>query len=383
MAAFRVLLLFSLMAVAARGSHAEAPPARIFIGAPVAETLLRGSLPIAVPVPTKPVSSVFLVDVRFCGADAKGRARARAVFTADARVQRLNTLHRPDDCAADLDKVATRALADLGTDSVAVAAVGASSSAGSIAPALDGVAVTALSGPVAPGLRALAMRPPLPAIALRGLELDREHPGALTMNLALEWRRDGIALAAALGGRAPPPRGGPDKAPDGGIAIEMPLALANEILDRVSRRNPIHVKMEPEEIALSDLHVARGGPGLVVTARATSVSVGEPFDVAVELGGADLQIADSRVSPVLEDCSRVGVIERLACSARNAGRGAAAQALAAALRQQVQGKLVRMLLGTRSFSLDLGGRAVTVTGAFSRLGAREDALNGDVVVAAP
>jgi hypothetical protein len=383
MAALRVLVMFSLIAVAARASQAEVPSARIFIGAAAAETLLRSSLPVAVPVPTKPASSVFLVDVRFCGVDEKGRARVRAAFTADAPAERVKTFGLADDCAADLDKVATRALADLGADSVAVAAVGLSSSAGSIAPTLDKVAVTARAGSVAPGLRALAMRPPLSAIPLRGLNLDREHSSTLMMNLALEWRRDGIALAAALGGRASAPRGGPDKATDGGIAIEMPLPLANAILDGVSRQNPIRVKVDPEEIALSDLHVARVGPGLVVTARATSVTVGERFDVAVDLGGADLQITDSRVSPVLEDCRTVGMIERLACSTHNAGRGAAALALATALRQQFQGKLVRSLLGTRSLSFDLGGRAVTVTGAFSRLGAREDALSGDVVVATP
>jgi hypothetical protein len=105
--------------------------------------------------------------------------------------------------------------------------------------------------------------------------------------------------------------------------------------------------------------------------------VAQPFDVTVELAGADLQVSDVRVSAPLEDCASLGLVERLGCRARNAGRETAAHAFAAGLRQEYRGRLVRQIIGRQPLAFDLAGRRFTVQGEITRLGATDASLRAD------
>ena len=125
------------------------------------------------------------------------------------------------------------------------------------------------------------------------------------------------------------------------------------------------------------MRVARADGRLLVTGRATPRSVGQSFDVAVDLAGADLQVADVRVTAPLEDCASLGILQRLGCDTRNAGRNAAAQALAAGLRRRYRGQLVRALVGPQEMKLDVAGRPLVIRAELQRLATRESTVEAD------
>jgi hypothetical protein len=60
-----------------------------------------------------------------------------------------------------------------------------------------------------------------------------------------------------------------------------------------------------------------------VAGLATPRSVRQPLRVLADLAGEDLQIAEFRVDSELEDCSNVGLLQKVECRARNAARSAA------------------------------------------------------------
>src|SRR5688500_15302692 len=113
-----LLLIPSVLAACATGGRPAAPPpatspaalppaplepARAMLGSAFLERLVRAELPLALPMPGEPAIAVQVVDIRYCGPDAAGRARARAVITPGAPAagsQAVAALRAPDDCAA-------------------------------------------------------------------------------------------------------------------------------------------------------------------------------------------------------------------------------------------------------------------------------------------
>jgi hypothetical protein len=116
--------------------------------------------------------------------------------------------------------------------------------------------------------------------------------------------------------------------------------------------------------------VAAQGAGLQVTGTATPRSVRQPLRVVADLAGEDLQIAEVRVDAELEDCSGVGLLQKVACNARNTARSAAAEVVAAGLRQQYRGRLVRDFVRGQRIDLGLAGQPLTLQAEVLRLGAR-------------
>jgi hypothetical protein len=162
--------------------------------------------------------------------------------------------------------------------------------------------------------------------------------------------------------------------------VDLPLPLINTLLDLTLKREPLRIDVNPETVEITDVKLARAQSGLVATGRATPVSVGQSFDLAVDLQGADLQMTDVRAEAQLEDCSSLGILQKVACDARNAGRRTAAQALSAGLRQRYRGHTVRSLIGPQQLEVALAGRPRVLRAELQRLGGREGAVQAEASV---
>jgi hypothetical protein len=235
------------------------------------------------------------------------------------------------------------------------------------------------------GLRALLTRPVLGTVPLGTSRLRLPGLERLALGLAVDWRARGVAVAVAPGNASAPAtgRGGPEAPANGDLTVEIPFALVNRLLEGALAPGPIRLRVESEEIELSDLRIAGGGGGPVLTGRASPRSLPQPFDLVIELGGADLQVVEVRAWAPGEDCGALGILERLACNTRNAGRTAAAGALAATLRARYQGQLVRSLVGRQPLHLDLGGRSLVLDAELLTLGAAGATLRAEARAAAP
>jgi hypothetical protein len=98
----------------------------------------------------------------------------------------------------------------------------------------------------------------------------------------------------------------------------------------------------------------------VVRGRATSPSYGESAQIRLESAGPDLRLSEARAEAENEDCGALSGGASMRCRVRNAARGPAAGALAAALTSRYRGKLLRTLIAPAPFSFEVGGRRMTL-----------------------
>jgi hypothetical protein len=358
--------------VSAPAAQPAAPePARLWAPAELLERIARGELPAAL----SGAESAQVVDIRYCAPDEKGRGRALVAFTPTAPAKSVKALRSPKDCEAGLETLAQRVLTAAGAKSAAVAEIAGGLRGRELAFAIEKVALAGEKAPEA--LRALAPRTALPPIPVGPLKIG--PPGSqMTLGLAMEWRKEGVAVAAGPG--APAARGGPERAPESGLAAELPLPLLNTLLETALRREPLRIRADPETVEVTNIRFNRGESSLLATGRATPLSVGQSFNLTVDLVGSDLQIGGVQVEADLEDCSSFGVLQRAACTIRNQGRRTAAQALAAGLRQHYQGRTVRSLVGPQQLELNLAGQARQLRAELTRLSAREATLGAEATV---
>jgi hypothetical protein len=88
-----------------------------------------------------------------------------------------------------------------------------------------------------------------------------------------------------------------------------------------------------------------------------------------------------QVAAQLEDCASMGLLQRLGCDTRNAGRTGAAQALAAGLRRRYRGQLIRTLIGPQEMRFDVAGRPLIVRAELQRLATRDLTVEADATAA--
>jgi hypothetical protein len=380
----RVLILPGLLAAlaasaAGRGSVAragEGEGARALVGTALLEQLVRSQLPAAVPLPGRAGGSASVIEARLCAPDKAGRGHVLAVLVPGAPPERLGAgnLRPPEDCRASLDAVAQRLLPAVAAPAVAVADLAIAFRPGEIRFSIEKTAVASEKGAAAAGaLRALDAKTALPAVPLADLKVPRESGPPLALGIGLDWRREGVGVALGLGGAVVRPGGRADLAgavPGASLCAELPVSFVNALLAAVQRPGPFEVRLDSEIVEVADVRVAAQAAGLQVTGTATPRSVRQPLRVAADLAGEDLQIAELRVDAELEDCSGVGLLQKVACNARNTARSAAAEAVAAGLRQQYRGRLVRDFVGAQRIDLALAGHSLPLHAEVLRLRAR-------------
>jgi hypothetical protein len=365
----------------------EGEAARALVGTGLLERLIKAQLPAAVPLPARAgaaAASAQVIEARLCPPDKSGRGHALAVLvpaTAAARPS-AGSLRTPEDCKLALDALAQRLLPDAGAPAVAVADLAVGFRPGEIRLSIEKAAVAAEKGAAAAeALRALGPRTALPPVALGDPRIPLEGGPPLALALSLDWRREGLAAAVGLGGAAGKPGSRADLAGTAtgtALVAELPLPFVGALLAAAQRRGPFEVRLDSEIVEVSDVRVAAQGSGLQVTGTATPRSLRQSMRLAADLAGEDLEIAELRVDAELEDCSGVGLLQKVGCNARNAARSAAAEAAAAGLRQRYRGRLVRDLVGAQRIDLGLAGQPLELRAEPLRFTARGGAVHIDV-----
>jgi hypothetical protein len=371
---------------------AEGEGARALVGNALLEELVRSRLPLAVPLAAGPGGgerSASVIEARLCVPDKGGRGHVLVVLVSGAPAGRpdAGNLRPSEDCQASLDAVAQRLLPAVGAPAVAVADLAIAFRPGEIRFSIEKTAVAAEKGAAAAeALRALGAKTTLPAVPLADVKVPMDAGPPLVLGIGLDWRRGGVGVTVGLGG-APGRSGGradlSGAAPGTSLSAELPLSFVSALLAALQRRGPFEVRLESEIVEVADVRVVAQGAGLQVTGMATPRSVRQPLRVVADVAGEDLQIAEVRVDPELEDCSGVGLLQKVECRARNAARTAAAEVVAAGLRQQYRGRLVRDFVGAQRIDLGLAGQPLPLQAEVLRLVARGSSVQVDAAAHRP
>jgi hypothetical protein len=310
---------------------------------------------------------VVLVDARYCSGNGKNRGRIVGVLRPAAdEVPGLPPIDA-HDCQGKLDSVARRLAGGPGAGKVAVAELALEwapwelrVSIGEIAPAGDG------ARPLARTLARAKAAGPLAVVDTSGLQLATERGSTLGLDLALSFPKDGVlaTLTPACAGCVPPPRApivsaGAASA-DADASVAATLRFANRMVAFYSDEGPLVLDVERQSIEIRNIQIAGGEGTLSVSGRATSRAVSETALVHIESAGPDLKLAQVRAEAEMENCGGQGGVADTRCNIRNATRGPAAAALAAALTSRYRGQALRTFIAPPPFSFDVGGRRMTL-----------------------
>jgi hypothetical protein len=201
-------------------------------------------------------------------------------------------------------------------------------------------------------------------LATSGLRTVTAAGDVLTFHVAPWFGPDAVDLAVLNGdnGAGPPSArptvGGRTMVFAGAstnIVAEFPYGFANQILRQLTATRPLAIPVDPDVMDLQNVSLAAAPNGLMVTGFVTPRSVHETARLTVLAGGDEARVASVRSEAQLENCAGLGTLAAMACNARNAGRGAAAAGLSAALTQKFQGQLLRDLAGPQAWRFDVGG----------------------------
>jgi hypothetical protein len=328
---------------------------------------------------------VTVVDARYCGGGKDGsRGRLVGVVRPDGATGTLPALEA-GDCRAKLDELAKRLAAAPDAGAVAAVELLAEWVPWELRVAIGDVAAGGEGGrALARTMTRARAAGPLATVATAGLQLATERGSSLNLDLALSFLKgnDGVVstLTVACPGCPPPPRV-PVVNPTGAPAdvdgiVGATLSFANRLVALYSEDGPLRLQVDRQEIEIRNLQIAAGEGTLTVRGRATSRAYAETAQIHIESAGADLRLADVRADAEAEDCRALAGGAAMRCTLRNAARGPAAAALAAAMMSRYRGKPLRTLIAPPPFSFEVGGRRMTL-----RLTpTRASAVGGSLVV---
>ena len=312
---------------------------------------------------------VTLVDARYCGGGKDGsRGRFVGVLRPDGATGTLPTVDA-HDCRAKLDEVAKRLAAAPDAGAVAVVELVAEWVPWELRVSIGDVAAGGEGGRgLARTLARAKAAGPLATVETSGLRLATERGSSLTLDLALSFLKgaDGVlsTLTVACSGCAPQPRVpvvSPAGAPaDSDAIVGATLRFANRVVALYSEDGPLVLQLDRQEVEIRNLQIGAGEGTLTVRGRATSRAVAESAQVQIESSGADLKLADVRAEAETEDCRALSGGASMRCTVRNAARGPAAAALAAAMTSRYRGKPLRTFIAPPPFSFEVGGRRMTL-----------------------
>ena len=338
---------------------------------------------------------VTLVDARYCGAkDASGGRVVGVLRPAGSGAAPLAAIEARD-CQGKLDEIARRLAGPPDAGAVAVVELVAEWVPWQLRVSIGDVAASGEGGrALARTLARARAAGPLAAIDTSALRLETERGSSLSFDLALAFLKagdgkpgdgkpgngkagdgkagdakasDGVlaTLTLACQGCAPAPRGplvvNPAAAPaDVDGVVGATLRFANRVIALYSEDGPLVLEMERQTVEVRGLQISGGEGTLVVRGRATARGVSESAQIRIESAGADLRLGEVRAVVENEDCSALSGGAFVRCGVRNAARGPAAGALAAAMTSRYRGRPLRALIGPPPFSFEVGGRRITL-----------------------
>lgn len=310
-----------------------------------------------------------LVDARYCGGGKDGsRGRLVGVLRPDGATGTLPGVDA-HDCRAKLEEVAKRLAAAPDAGAIAVVELVAEWVPWELRVAIGDVAAGGEGGRgLARTLARAKAAGPLTTLETSGLRLATERGSSLTLDLALSFLKgaDGVVstLTVACPGCAPQPRMpvvNPAGAPaDSDAIVGATPRFANRMVALYSEDGPLVLQLDRQEVEIRNLQIGAGEGTLTVRGRATSRAVAESAQVQIESSGADLKLADVRAEVETEDCRALSGGASMRCTVRNAARGPAAAALAAAMMSRYRGKPLRTFIVPPPFSFEVGGRRMTL-----------------------
>jgi len=315
-------------------------------------------------------ADVTLVDARYCGS-AKGGNHGRLVGvlrpawgeTAPAALPALEAR----DCHGKLDEAARRLAGAPDAGAIAVVELTAEWVPSEVRVSIGDIAVAGDGKALARTVARAKAAGPLATADTSGLKLQTERGSSMAFDLALSFLKEGVlaTLTVACPGCAPPAPRAPAIVPasppaDADGVVGANLRLANRVVGLFSEDGPLVLDMDRQSVEIRNIQIAGGEGTLSVRGRATSRAVAETALVQIDSSGADLRLGEMRAEPELENCAAQAGGASMRCNIRNAARGPAAAALAAAMTSRYRGKLLRTLIVPPPFSFDVGGRRLTL-----------------------
>src|SRR6478752_2877698 len=263
---------------------------------------------------------VTLVDARYCGASKAGHGRLvgvlRPASSSETPPAALPALEARD-CHGKLDEAARRLSGAPDAGAVAVVELTAEWVPSEVRVAIGDVATGGEGGRALGKTLARAKAAgPLATADTGGLKLETERGSSLAFDLALSFLKDGVlaTLTVACPGCAP----GAPRAPaivstsapaDADGVVGANLRLANRVVALFSEDGPLVLEMDRQTVEIRNVQIA----------------------------GADLRLGEIRAEPELENCNALSGGASMRCNIRNAARGPAAAALAAAMTSRYRG----------------------------------------------
>jgi hypothetical protein len=315
---------------------------------------------------------VTLVDARYCGATKSGRGRlvgvVRPATSGEATLAALPPLEARD-CHGKLDEVARRLAATPDAGAVTVVELTAEWVPSEVRVAIADIATSGeASRPLGRTLARAKAAGPLATADTAGLKLETERGSSLAFDVALSFLKEGVlaTLTVACPGCTPAAPRAPAvvpaaPSPDADGVVGANLRLANRVVALFSEDGPLVLDVDRgNSVEIRNIQIAGGDNTLSVRGRATSRAIAETALVQIDSAGSDLKLAEVRADPQLENCAALSGAQSMGCNVRNAARGPAAAALAAAITSRYRGKALRALAAPPPFSFEVGGRRMTL-----------------------
>ena len=334
--------------------------------------------------------AVTLVAARSCDAKDANRGRVVGVVRPAGTIGPAVALEAAD-CRRKPSEIARRLSsapqADAGTDATAIAVVEliATWAPSELRVSIGDVAAGGdTARPLARSLARAQAAGPLATVDTGGLRLETERGSTLPLELALSFPKGGdgvlatltVACADCVAAPPQPPFATPIGAPPDTDAIAVAtLRFANRLAALFSGDGPLVLELDGHTFEIRGVQLEGGDGALSIRGRATARAFAETARVRIDAAGADLRLSEVRADPELDDCRAQTGTSYARCNLRNAARGPAAAALAAAMTARLRGRLVRALIAPPPFAFEVGGRRMTL-----RLTATRAAVHGGAVI---
>lgn len=312
---------------------------------------------------------VTLVDARYCGGGKDGgTGRFIGVLRPGGAAGTIPALD-PGDCRAKLDEVAKRLSGGSESGPVGVVELAAAWAPSELRVSIGDIAAAGEGGRgLARTLARAKTAGPLATVQTSGLRLATERGSSLSLDIALTFLKaaDGVVstLTVACPGCATTPRARVKNPSvpmvDADVEVGATFRFANRVLALYSGEGPLVLEVDRQQVEIRNVQLGGSDGALTVRGRATSRAVAESAQVQMVATGADLQLAEVRAEGEREDCGGLSGGAAMRCTVRNAARGPAAAALAAAMTSHYRGKLLRTLIAPPRFSFEVDGRPMTL-----------------------
>jgi len=371
---------------------AEPDPVRVRISAALLDEEIRAFLPATLALPRtlaelgeEGARTITLAELKYCGATEKGAGRFRAVIRPSATKAQA-FLTASDGCQVSLADLAKRGATSSdgsdgndGNDGLVLADLEATWKSWELKLAVVHALVLG-KGARKGAPTTIDKRADIWTVSTSDLRIDTAVGAPIVLHAAPFFVANAIDLAvvmtegtapkAATLERAAASNRGDMLAGQSNMAAEVPLAVANQVLRRLTWTQPLTIPVDRDEVEVRQVSLVGLGNGesarLTVAGNATPRSIRETMQWTLLLSGDPLLLSSGKFSAQFEDCSGLGTMAALSCNLRNGARGAAAEGFGSALTQRYQGQPIHELASPLNLRFQVAGQRIELRGDLLR-----------------